>query len=238
VDEEREVQGLRGFTGMVYNPLEGGLHSGKLVQGLYDRLVAKGVRFLFGHTVEHVHRLEGGLRAGLVTGKGRLVPMRCTRFLWAINAGLGKMDPFIHKIQPARGQILLSPPIDGLRLNGTFHFDEGYYYFRNYGSRLLLGGARNKAFQEEATDHVEPTLLIRQHLESFIEIHLPQVAKYLNAPGWMSWAGIMGKSTDNLPFVQEVSPDVYAAFACNGMGVALTPVMAEMAAQQLTNSKG
>lgn len=238
VDDEMAAQGLRGFTGMVYNPLEGGLHSGKLVQGLYDRLVAKGVRFLFGHRVEHIHYEAGGLQAGLVTGLKRLVSVSCKRVLWATNAGLGKMFPFTNTIEPARGQVLVSPPVNGLSLNGTFHFDEGYYYFRNYGNRLLLGGARNKAFQEEATDQMEPTPFIREQLEAFIANHLPQVATCLNAPGWLSWAGIMGKSKDNLPFVQEVSAGVYAAFACNGMGVALTPIMAEKAAEQLTASFG
>ena len=49
-------------------------------------------------------------------------------------------------ITPARGQIIVTEPIDDLPWTGCHHFDEGFYYFRNIGNRVLLGGARNQDF--------------------------------------------------------------------------------------------
>lgn len=236
VSGDLDAMGLAGFTSMVSNPLEGGLHSGHLVQTLHQRLVEKGVRFLFGHSVETVIGEAGNLQAALVTGARRLATVKCRSFLWATNAALSKVNGLEDMIEPARGQVLVSPPIENFSLNGTFHFDEGYYYFRNVGNRLLIGGARNIAFDEERTDKLEPTKRIREHLEGFIKQHIPQVAKMLQGPGWMNWAGIMGKSRQKQPFVKEISSGVYAAFACNGMGVALTPILGERAAEQLTSS--
>ena len=54
-------------------------------------------------------------------------------------------------IVPSRGQVLLTSPIERLMVKGTFHSDEGFYYFRNLGNKILLGGARNKALDEEST---------------------------------------------------------------------------------------
>jgi gamma-glutamylputrescine oxidase len=41
-------------------------------------------------------------------------------------------------VYPARAQVLITEPIKDLKLKGTFHYDEGYYYFRNIGDRVLL----------------------------------------------------------------------------------------------------
>lgn len=43
-------------------------------------------------------------------------------------------------IKPARAQVLLTEPLKTLHVKGTFHLDRGYYYFRNIGNRILLGG--------------------------------------------------------------------------------------------------
>jgi glycine/D-amino acid oxidase-like deaminating enzyme len=229
---------LNDFKIMVGNRLEGGLHSGFLVQALQNALSRQGVRFLFGHSVENVFGEAGNLQAAVVTSTRRLSSIKCRCFLWATNAGLSKLQGMEDLIAPARGQVLVSPPIENLQLKGTFHFDEGFYYFRNIGNRLLLGGARNVALEEERTDHLEPTKRIRDALEDFIRKHIPQAAEALKAPGWMHWAGIMGMARHKHPFVTGIAPGIYAAFACNGMGVAVTPVLAETAAEQLTNALG
>jgi gamma-glutamylputrescine oxidase len=229
---------LSEFKTMVGNRLEGGLHSGFLVQALQNFLARQGVRFLFGHSVENVFGEAGNLQAALVTGTRRLSSIKCRCFLWATNAALSKLQGMEDLIAPARGQVIVSPPIENFQLKGTFHYDEGFYYFRNIGNRLLLGGARNVAFEEERTDHLEPTKRIREALEGFIRMHIPQAAEALKAPGWMHWAGIMGMARHKQPFVTGVAPGVYAAFACNGMGVAVTPILAEAAAEQLTNALG
>jgi glycine/D-amino acid oxidase-like deaminating enzyme len=46
-------------------------------------------------------------------------------------------------LKPARAQVLITKPIDSLKIKGTFHMDRGYYYFRNIDNRVLIGGGRN-----------------------------------------------------------------------------------------------
>ena len=43
----------------------------------------------------------------------------------------------------------------------------------------------------------------------------------------------MGFTQNKQPIVQAIEPGVWAAIACNGMGVALTPVMAEQVVTQM-----
>src|ERR1700754_3460624 len=83
-------------------------------------------------------------------------PLIAQQLLVATNAFALQLLPQLD-ITPARGQVLVTSPIDGLPFKGTFHFDEGYYYFRNLGDRVLLGGARNRAFEEESTDDMTIT---------------------------------------------------------------------------------
>ena len=50
-------------------------------------------------------------------------------------------------VTPARAQVLITAPIPDLKIEGTFHLDQGYYYFRNIEGRILLGGGRNLDFK-------------------------------------------------------------------------------------------
>ncbi len=112
----------------------------------------------------------------------------------------------------------------GLKLSGTFHFDEGFYYFRNVGDRILLGGGRNVSFEAEETTSFDTTELIQKSLESFLN-------QYIIKSGEIKieykWSGIMAFSQDKKPCITEVEPNVFSVICCNGMGVALSPIIAE-----------
>jgi glycine/D-amino acid oxidase-like deaminating enzyme len=129
-------------------------------------------------------------------------------------------------IIPARGQVLLTSPIESLPFCGAFHSDEGYYYFRNLGNKVLLGGARNKAFAEEATTNAMTTDLIQSELENYLAaVVLPRyIGKYTIE---QRWAGIMAFGTEKLPIVEELRPNVFCAVRMSGIGVALAPVVAQ-----------
>lgn len=228
---------MQGFSAMAGNSIEGGLHSGKLAATMAAWLHAAGVVLLTGHKVENVSYSGVGQNVCLLAGQ-RHIEIKSKAMIWATNAALDIVEGVGKRVVPARGQVLLSPPIAGCKLKGTFHFDEGYYYFRNLGNRLLLGGARNKAFSHEQTHLAEPSSEIQAHLKAFIKMHLPEAAQVLEKPGWMEWAGIMGMSEDKKPIVKEISPCIWVALACNGMGVALTPVVAEEVATQVVGQIG
>lgn len=213
--------GLKSFDKLVENKLEGSLHSGKLVNALTKLAISKGVSFMFGVEVTHfvetqfvtVHtKNNGALKAGNV--------VCCT------NGYTHTLFPELGVV-PARGQIILTKPIPKLKTVGTYHYKEGYYYWRNLGDRILLGGARNTALEEEQTtdlngsDTIRNTLLafLKEHLDTHSPIEIEQ-----------SWSGIMGFTPDKKPMCKKLSPLVTAVIACNGIGVALTPIMAETVA--------
>jgi len=225
--------GLTGFSGMVANNVEGGLHSGKLIRALQQKVMQMGAIYLPGHEVSPSTDTEGEIRTIHDIQHGTHINLKAPVLVWATNAALGKLDALSYDVKPARGQVLLSPPVPGLLLQGPFHFDEGYYYFRNLGNRLLLGGARNVAFLEEETFEDQPSAMLGNVLRDFIRKHFPQVAPYAGSEGWMHWAGIMGMSRRKKPVVQALVTGQWAVLACNGMGVALTPVVAEMVADRV-----
>lgn len=229
--------GLQGFAAMAGNSVEGGLHSGRVVEGLKNLICQMGAKYLAGFSVMN--------NAGETTGKALLqaldgsttLELRTQFIIWATNASLGKLPAFEGRVKPARGQVLLSPPVQGLRLKGTFHYDEGYYYFRNLQNRLLIGGARNTAFAEEETLEPAATQKIGDALRWFVQQHLPQVAPVLHQTNeWLHWAGIMGMTHDKKPILEEIVSGQWAILACNGMGVALTPIAAQQLAGQIISS--
>jgi len=211
--------GLSGFDAMIENKLEGALHSGKLVQALSKKVQSLGVDIMTGMDAQHFEEKN----ANIVVTTKQNISFTTQRLLLCSNAFT---DQFLQNINvtPARGQIVVTSPINNLPLRGTFHFDEGFYYFRNVGDRLLLGGARNKCFEAEKTTAFEITDIIQEELERFIRTHLlttqPFDIEY-------RWSGIMGFTEDKQPMIKQISGKVTAIVACNGMGVALSPVISE-----------
>ena len=112
-------------------------------------------------------------------------------------------------------------------MKGTFHYNEGFYYFRNLGNRILLGGARNLNFEAEETSEMETTEVLQNHLEEFLRtIILPN--QYFKIS--QRWSGIMAMGKDKSPFVEKISPRQIAAVRLSGMGVALAPKIGEIVA--------
>ncbi|TDH29305.1 FAD-binding oxidoreductase [Segetibacter sp. 3557_3] len=221
-NKKLERFGFRGMDSMVENRLEGSLHSGKLVKALLRAVVASGVQVLF----------STGLKGWTSTGDWvhldiEHCELRCRQLLICTNALTGDLATNTNII-PARGQVLVTAPVPGLALKGTFHFDDGYYYFRNLGNRILLGGARNKSFEEEYTLTEGISSVIQDELERFLNSHLPRREPYSITD---RWSGTMAFTDDKKPFVRSLTQNVHALVACNGMGVALTPIIAEQAVQ-------
>jgi len=95
----------------------------------------------------------------------------------------------------------------------------------------LLGGARNKAFEEENTYELSTSENIQSTLEHFLyEKILPSNAFTIE----YRWSGIMGVGVEKMPIIKEISPQVYCAVRMGGMGVALAPVVGEKVAHLMT----
>jgi len=219
--------GLQNFDALVENKWEGGLHSGKLVQALQSKAACLGVNCLYGITVTHCYRQNDYVAIETqqsIVLKANTVILCANAFSNAIN--LGTTLP----LKPGRGQILLTSPIPNLPLLGTFHYDAGFYYWRNLGNRILIGGGRNSFFEQETTTDIAVTENVQTVLENFLQTHLNPSIQYTIDK---RWSGIMAFTDNHLPYVHFTAPNILNAIACNGMGVALTPIIAEEIAHQI-----
>lgn len=217
--------GLVGFDLLIENSSEAALHSGKLVQALTALVRSLGVTILDGFSVGY---WEADHDQAVITNTEG-ISLSAKRLIFCTNAFT---DTLLQEsiVEPGRGQIILTTPIPQLAMKGTFHFDEGFYYWRHIGDRILLGGARNMDFEGENTLSMEGSATIKNALLTFLRKHLHPSIQFEIAD---SWSGIMGFTKDKKPYCARTNKGVYLALACNGMGVALTPMMAEQVANSV-----
>ena len=211
--------GLSNFNGLVQNKLEGSLHPAKLIIALRTYAVQLGVQFLNGINIKNYFA-----NSEVVTIEAENnITFKTTQLLICTNGLANKLLPHTN-VTPNRGQVFITTPINGFNLKGCFHYNCGYYYFRNVGNRLLIGGARNTNFNEEQTDKFNTTEGVLTELINFTKTHI------LNTQAFdieTAWSGIMGFTANKLPEVKSVEHNVFCAVGMNGIGVAIAPIIGE-----------
>jgi gamma-glutamylputrescine oxidase len=215
--------GFQGIEALAFNQLEGQLNSAKLVLALQKAVQSKGVQILFNTEVKKFKSHKKGVT---ITTNLEAV-LETKQFLVCTNGFAKQLIPRLDVV-PARGQVFVTEPIKNLKFKGCFHFDEGYYYFRNLGDRLLLGGARNADFKNEKTYSLETSATIQKVLEDFMmQRILPKGSKKPKIE--LRWSGTMGMGSIKKPIIEQVQPNVYCAVRMSGMGVAIAPIVAKKA---------
>jgi glycine/D-amino acid oxidase-like deaminating enzyme len=214
-----DEMGITGFTDIIENGLEGSLHSGKLVLKLKEKVLEMGVTIQFGIDVTGFHEEKNQVK--IFTEQG--VNFYAKQVFIAAGGSIGSLFPKIP-LKPARGQVIVTSPIPDLKLDGTFHFEKGFYYARNIGERVLLGGARNIAFEEEETVSLEISTGIQDSLEMFLQNHILKGRKYTIVD---RWARTMVFNKEKEPMVYDIGSHIHVVHCCNGMGVATSPAFTQ-----------
>jgi glycine/D-amino acid oxidase-like deaminating enzyme len=218
--------GFKHVSRMIYNPFEGQIHTGKMMRALLHKVYSLGVMVLNNCEIQ---RIENGARqVFLQTSQGNF---KAGKVILATNAFAGQLYPQLNVV-PGRGQVLITKPIAGLKLKGTYHFDQGYYYFRNIDNRILFGGGRNLDFSAEKTWQFAQTEQIINKLTGYLTKMIvpdqPVEVDYM-------WSGIMGFGDAISPIVKQVESGVFCAVRCNGMGVAMGSLVGEEVADLALN---
>lgn len=227
VDEDSiSNAGFSGFQYAIKNNVEGSIHSGKLINSMIETLQAQKVKIFFGVKVE---RFEENSNEAIVIATNGMV-FRASHLSITTNAFTKKLMPDID-LYPGRGQVLITEPIEGLNWRGTFHFERGFYYFRNYRNRVLFGGGRNLDFQTENTDEFALTELIQNRLEELLYENI--IPKYKNIKIDQRWSGIMAFDDTKTPVSKCLSHRISLSVRMNGMGVALAPTLSENLAKEI-----
>jgi gamma-glutamylputrescine oxidase len=221
--------GFHGFEDAISNNAEGSIHSGKLVNTLIETLQALKVRMFFGVEVSN-YEIENEM-VNVFSKNG--LEFQAKHLCLATNAFTKKLLPEID-LYAGRGQVFITEPIENLHWRGTFHFDKGYYYFRNYQNRVLFGGGRNLNFEEENTENFGLTDLIQQNLEKLLYENI--IPKYKNVKIDQRWSGIMAFDDTKTPVSKCLNPQLSLSVRMNGMGVALAPTLSESLAKEILKS--
>ena len=174
-----------------------------------------GVEIYFGARVEEHREKEEEVELWL---QDHPIPFKTAKTVIASN-GYAEQLLAGAGIDPGRGQVLITRPIKEIPFQGTFHLDQGNFYFRNVGDRVLLGGGREIAAEEEHTFETGLTDRIQNELERLLSDHL--------LPGQhfeieQRWSGIMGFTEDRFPRMRAVGTRSYLMAGFSGMGVALS----------------
>ena len=203
---------------LVSNNCEGEIHTGKTLRALTDAAIEKGIEIKTGTEVIRFNEEEK--KVAVVCDnpftKEELV-FSCATLTLCTNAFTKQLLPNVD-VRPGRGQVLITKPIIGLKFKGIFHFNQGYYYFREIDGRVLFGGGRNLDFNTEATTSFDLNMQIQKDLdEKLSTIILPNTLFEVDN----RWTGIMAFGITKQPIVQAFSEKVFGAFRMGGMGVAL-----------------
>jgi glycine/D-amino acid oxidase-like deaminating enzyme len=213
--------GMRGIFKIIKNKYEGQIDAGKMMRALLSRVQGLGVIILNNCRVQKIDSTSD--YKNIISNQG---VFKSRSVIVATNAFAKNLIPELDVI-PGRGQVLITEPIKDLKIKGTFHYNRGYTYFRNIDDRILLGGGRNLDFKGEETYEPGITPFIQQELENLLyDTILPGHKAKIEC----RWSGIMGFGKDLTPIVKEVSPGIFCAVRCNGMGVAMGSLLGEQVA--------
>ena len=175
---------LRGrYEGAIFNPPDGSLQPARWVRRLAGLAAAAGAELRQSQKVTSLAELEADQVVIATDGyTGGLLP------------GLDAV------VQPTRGQVVVTEPLERRLFPCPHYARHGYDYWQQTpDNRLVVGGLRDKALDEENTAEEQTTSLIQGHLERFVGELTGDSAEITHR-----WAGIFGWTRDRLPLVGRI----------------------------------
>lgn len=222
---------------LVFNKYGAQIDSGKTIKNLSEYVRKLGALIVTGAEVLDYKKTQNGIIVNVksLNKDGNVNSFGCKKLVIATNAFSNKLLKNKVDLCPARGQVLVTKPIPGLKIRGTFHFEDDFYYGRNIGDRILIGGARNTDFESEETEKFENTEKIISNVKRILqEIILPNHTFEIEH----QWAGIMGfgkNSRDRI--LKEVEEDVYAGFRFCGTGMSTASYVGDILSEMVLQRK-
>jgi len=221
--------GLNSFSRLILNNGEGQLNTGLLYLAFLQKIKELGIIKFKGFKVESINYNEPG---GIVLTNDLGWSIEVPKLVVATNGFTKKLLPNLD-ISGARNQVLVTKPIKNLKIKGAFHFDRGYYYFRDIDGRILLGGARNIDFEGETTTDFGITDKIINPLKEFLT---QKILNNFEVEIDFIWSGILGIGNEKSPIVKNINKDLVVAVRMGGMGVAIGSLVGQEAARLIVEN--
>jgi gamma-glutamylputrescine oxidase len=202
------------FHGAIFHPADGALQPARWVRRLATRAAQAGAE-LHEHTrvasldqveAEHVVVATDGYTSGLVPALDEVVT-------------------------PARGQVIVTEPLRRQLFPCPHGARHGYdYWHQTPEGRLVAGGFRDTAFEEETTQEEVTTPGIQGHLTRFVTELTGETPKISHR-----WAGIFGNTQDRLPLVGRLpgADRVWVSVGYSGHGNVMGLACGELVANAI-----
>jgi glycine/D-amino acid oxidase-like deaminating enzyme len=187
------------FNGAIFTPADGALQPARWVR----RLAAQAA--------------EAGAEIWEHTRVGSLEEVEAQQIVIATDGYTSGLVPALDAaITPARGQVIVTEPLARMLFPCPHSARHGYdYWHQTPDGRLVAGGFRDTALDEETTQEEATTPLVQGLLERF-------VTELVGEPPAIShrWAGIFGNTVDRLPLVGRLSGDdrIWVSVGYSGHG--------------------
>lgn len=167
-------------------------------------------------------KIESGL---VTTGQGSI---KAKHIIVAVDGNLGKVLTEVSDlVQPTRLQMISTAPETELKIKYAVYIRQGWDYWQQLpDGRIAIGGGRDQALEQEATDVLEPTQVMRDYQERLLK------TIGVTAPVEHHWAAIVSYTDSGLPIVKEVRPGVWAVGAYCGTGNVVGALLARSAVDQ------
>ncbi|MBL7921816.1 MAG: FAD-binding oxidoreductase [Bacteroidia bacterium] len=216
---------FKNINGIILNKYEGQIDTALMMSNLLKLAHNLDITILNAIQISKITSLKDG--AELESDYGTF---KALKVVVATN-GFAKQLLKLKDVEPARAQVLITKPIKNLKIKGTFHYQQGYYYFRNIDDRILFGGGRNLDIKGETTTELELNIKIHKQLDKLLkEMILPDTTFEIDH----RWSGIMGVGSEKKPIIKEVQPNVLAAVRMGGMGIAIGSIVGDNAAKEIS----
>lgn len=227
-DDKITAFGFKGVKHLLVNRYEGQIDTGMMMNALLFKARQAGVNVLNGISIKTYFEDSTGI--SIETDQG--FSFSAKRLLITTNGFAKQLMPELE-VFPARAQVLITKPIDDLKIKGTFHYEKGFYYFRNVGNRLLFGGGRNLNVPGETTWDFGLTEQIQQRLHEMLDTMILPGVKYEVE---QKWSGIMGIGPSKTTIIKKITDKIHCAVRMGGMGIAIGSLIGEEAAEMVVES--
>jgi glycine/D-amino acid oxidase-like deaminating enzyme len=200
---------------VIFNSFEGQIDTGRTMKALIEKCKELGVEVFYGMKALDYEAHKSKVSVSFQGDNS----IECCELAICTNGFASEL--LKEDVVPARAQVLITEPIENLEIKGTFHMDEGYYYFRNFENRILLGGGRNLDKEGEETLEFGQSKIIQSRLEEILYTIILKDYDKKKIKIDKRWSGIMGVGQIKTPIVKALSNRVYIGVRLGGMGVAL-----------------
>jgi glycine/D-amino acid oxidase-like deaminating enzyme len=224
LDAKELPQALRErFAGGLFQSRDGVIEPGRWARGFAERAAAAGVAIAEETRVVALEETRVETERGVVTAE---------RVVLATDGYTHGLVPELDEtIEAARNQVVATAPLPERYFEPAVSARQGLSYWQQTrDNRLVIGGWRDAALEEEFTREEAITPPVQEGIEGFLATILGEIPEITHR-----WAGLIGFTPDRLPLAGELParPGVWTALGYSGHGNVLALVCGEGVAHAL-----